>query len=458
MNTTNFQSSNKIRLQFTRAMSDMYQLEVPMYKKLLSLANDVNQNTIKQLSPLTTSENSLLKLEHHAAIRVGLASELSMIRRLFKVMGMQPVDYYDLSVAGIPVHSTAFRALKSNDLEISPFRIFCSLLRLDLIEDKKLQQQVNTILDKRQIFPEELLTLIELSEKQGGLTQRESDSFIDNALEVFRWHQNATVDKHTYDELKDAHGLIADIISFKGPHINHLTPKVLDIDACQAQFAPHDIKAKADVEGPPKRDCPILLRQTSFIAIAEDVIFTEGKTGTHNARFGEVEQRGIALTPKGRELYDRLLLQARNTDDQGMPYNIRLSEAFKQFPDTYDELRREELAYFHYASINSDNINENSNIQLNNIETLISQDLIKVTPIVYEDFLPVSAAGIFTSNLSSESKQTKELETIPMQKENSNREHFEEALGIKVENSFELYKRIQQESLNKALKDLSAKL
>ena len=31
------------------------------------------------------------------------------LRRLFAVMGLYPVGYYDLSVAGVPVHSTAFR-------------------------------------------------------------------------------------------------------------------------------------------------------------------------------------------------------------------------------------------------------------------------------------------------------------------------------------------------------------
>lgn len=453
MNTANFQSSNQIRLQFTQAMSNMYQLEVPLYKKLLLLANNVNQQAVKESLSLTTNENRLINLEHHAAIRLGSASELAMIRCLFKVMGMQPVDYYDLSAAGIPVHSTAFRALSSEDLEISPFRIFCSLLRLDLIEDVQLRKQANEILNKRQIFPEELLNLIDLSEKQGGLTQDQSYSFIEYTLEVFRWHQDATIDKHTYDKLKNAHGLIADIISFKGPHINHLTPKILDIDACQAQFMQYDIKAKAVVEGPPKRNCPILLRQTSFIAIAEEVIFAEGKIGTHTARFGEVEQRGIALTPKGRELYDRLLLQAKNAN-QETAYETRLNEAFREFPDTYEELRRQELAYFRYNSINTDSIDKNTNIQLNNIDDLISQNLIKVTPIVYEDFLPVSAAGIFTSNLSIESKQDGKLEATSIHREDINRGHFEAALGVKVKNSFELYESTQYESLSKTLKAL----
>lgn len=445
-----FQSTNEIRVQFTLAMSEMYQLEVPLYRKLLSLANSVNQETIDNSSPLTLDEFRFLQLEHHGAIRVGSASELFMIRRLFNVMGMHPVDYYDLSVAGIPVHSTAFRALNRDDLELSPFRVFCSLLRLDLIEDDQLREQANDILDKRQIFPGELIKLIDLSEKQGGLTVGEANSFIEYALEVFRWHQDSTVNKQTYDELKVAHALIADIVSFKGPHINHLTPKVLDIDACQEQFALHGIKAKAVVEGPPKRNCPILLRQTSFLAIAENVIFSDDKAGAHTARFGEVEQRGIALTPKGRELYDKLLLEARNTNIE-TDYDTRLDEAFKGFPDTYEEIRRQVLGYFHYTA---NTASKQISHQCNDIESLIKEGLIYTSPIVYEDFLPVSAAGIFTSNLSSEVNITTDLKTTPLLKENTNRKHFEEALGAKTENSFDLYQKVQEESLSNALKTL----
>ncbi|PWQ88651.1 DUF1338 domain-containing protein, partial [Enterococcus faecium] len=63
------------------------------------------------------------------------------------------------------------------------------------------------------------------------------------------------------------------------------------------------------VEGPPTRRHPILLRQTSFKALQETVAFRDqqGREGSHTARFGEIEQRGAALTPKGRQLYDKLL-------------------------------------------------------------------------------------------------------------------------------------------------------
>ena len=93
----------------------------------------------------------------------------------------------------------------------------------------------------------------------------------------------------------------------------------LDIDAVQAEMRRRSIAPKAVIEGPPRRDCPILLRQTSFKALEEPILFRQTNAttaaGTHTARFGEIEQRGVALTPKGRGLYDRLLASARQSSD-----------------------------------------------------------------------------------------------------------------------------------------------
>ena len=66
-------------------------------------------------------------------------------------MGMQPVGYYDLTPAGVPVHSTAFRAVHEQALQTSPFRVFTSLLRLELIENPDLRAFAETALAKRSI-------------------------------------------------------------------------------------------------------------------------------------------------------------------------------------------------------------------------------------------------------------------------------------------------------------------
>ncbi|MDC6668618.1 DUF1338 family protein, partial [Leclercia adecarboxylata] len=129
------------------------------------------------------------------------------------------------------------------------------------------------------IFTDTALALIAQAERDGGLDEADARRFVIDALETFRWHGDATVSLATYHALHDAHRLIADVVSFRGPHINHLTPRTLDIDAAQAGMLARGIDAKAVIEGPPPRRCPILLRQTSFKALEETVHFPSGDAG-----------------------------------------------------------------------------------------------------------------------------------------------------------------------------------
>ena len=429
-----------IRTLFSQAMSAMYRSEVPQYGTLMDLVRDVNAQTLAADPALraqldAAGELDRLDGERHGAIRLGTAQELSLIRRMFAVMGMAPVGYYDLSVAGIPVHSTAFRPVEAASLRHNPFRVFTSLLRLDLLEDRALAAEAEAILSQRQIVTDGALALIERAEANGSLTEDEAEAFVREALETFRWHSDATVSVETYDKLVAAHRLVADVVSFRGPHINHLTPRTLDIDAVQRMMPERGIDPKAVIEGPPQRSADILLRQTSFKALQEEVLF-HGTPGTHLARFGEIEQRGVALTPKGRALYDDALARVRAAEEGS--YAERLATGFAALPDDHGALRREGLAFYRYRAAQGALPRP-----ANSIEALIDMGALIADPQVYEDFLPVSAAGIFQSNLGSEDQSN--------YRPAANQEAFEAALGAPVADEMALYATTEAESLADAL-------
>ena len=369
-----------LRLAFSNALSEMYRREVPAYGTLLDIVADVNGS----------DEASRIAEERHGAIRVGTANELNLVGRVFALMGMEPVGYYDLGVAGLPVHSTAFRPVTKEGLEACPFRVFTSLLRLDAIADETLREDARETLSTRHILTDHALNHLDKAEAAGGIEERDADGFIDAVLDTFRWHRTARVRENTYRDLLQVSGLVADIVSFRGPHINHLTPRVTDIEQAQAMMTERGLQAKDKIEGPPARDCPILLRQTAFKALTEDVTFTDGVEGGHTARFGEIEQRGAALTRKGMTLYDA----AMGDGD------------FSRIPDDWDELEAGGLIY--------------------------GRD------VTYEDFLPVSAAGIFRSNLDSRSGEG--AVSASSQKE------FEAALGRPVIDRFAWYEAALSEA------------
>ncbi|CCP04541.1 hypothetical protein BN439_3518 [Erwinia amylovora Ea644] len=327
-------------------------------------------------------------------------------------------------------------------LQINPFRVFTSLLRLELIDDAALRQRAGEILAQRDIFTPRLRELLALWQQQGGLKEGEADDFVRQALETFRWHQQASVDLKTYHALLAQHRLIADVVCFRGPHINHLTPRTLDIDRVQQLMPENGITPKETIEGPPARRCPILLRQTSFKALSEAIDFTDRLQGMHSARFGEIEQRGVALTPKGRELYDRLLAEAsKQKFADNASYQQHLRAVFVDFPDDAGELRREQLAWYRYRR--NPRIAAAPGLDL---ESLIASGAVVAEPITYEDFLPVSAAGIFQSNLGGDSHHASSG--------HASQAAFEQALGATVADAFSLYQQCQQESLDRLQLDV----
>ncbi|MGA7507431.1 MAG: VOC family protein [Erwinia billingiae] len=436
-------SADSLRAGFASAMSAMYQQEVPQYGTLLKLVSQVNAEVLAQNPALKQqlerdNELSRLSVERHGAIRVGTAAELAMLRQVFAIMGMYPVGYYDLSQAGVPVHSTAFRPVDDDALNANPFRLFTSLLRLELIDDPSLQQQAAEILAARDIFTPRCRELVSLHQEQGGLNAQQAEEFIPEVLETFRWHRQTTVDQRTYQALLDQHRLIADVVCFPGCHINHLTPRTLDIDRVQAMMPDVGITPKAIIEGPPRREVPILLRQTSFKALDEAVRFRDAQQGTHTARFGEIEQRGIALTAKGRELYDRLLKESETGTDNRV-HQQKLGDIFQAFPDDARTLRVQQLAWFTFRLSEKGRAHPEQIAGQQNIETLLDAGLISATPMIYEDFLPVSAAGIFQSNLGSETKARSQG--------HSSKAEFEKALGAAVQDEIALYAQRQKASL-----------
>jgi uncharacterized glyoxalase superfamily metalloenzyme YdcJ len=439
---------NAMRARFTELLSDMYRKEVPLYGDLIRIVDTVNKEHFasKHGSADAASIDQLPPrhgLERHGAIRLGSPQELHTMRRLFSIFNMQAVGYYDLSVVGFPLHATAFRPLDLTAISCNPFRVFTTLLRHDLLTTET-QELASTILARRRLFSDRLLKLIDKWEAEGPLSQPEMDEILQESLQIFKWHGTALASLEEYDCLKREHPIVADIVCFPTAHINHLTPRTWDIDEVQRKMIDEGIPSKENIEGPPLRECSILLRQTSFKALVEPVHFN-GTQGFHTARFGEIEQRGAALTPKGKALYDRLLGAARQkaeaADSAKTPFDTILREEFKQFPDTWTDLQTQGLIFCRYTpTIGSEQTGNAMHGKSAQLSTLLDNGLIDFTPLTYEDFLPVSAAGIFTSNIGT-SVTRRVMKPMPDQA------GFEKALRASTMNEMELYQTLQSQSL-----------
>lgn len=358
----------ELRARLARALSTLYGTEVPAYNTLVEVSEAVNADVLAAMGAEAERLGSIARVtaERHGAIRVGTPAEIAQVARVFGACGMRPVGFYDLREADppIPVVSTAFRPTDPAELAANPFRVFTSLLVVDdrRFFDAATQAQLEEFLGARRLFPDELLQLADRAESEGGLSSYDADRFLELATASFALSPEP-VDRAWYEHLESISSVAADIGGVASTHINHLTPRVLDIDDLYRRMTDRGITMIDRIQGPPRTSKPdVLLRQTSFRALAEPRAFREADgsvtTGALSVRFGEVEARGVALTPAGRALYDERGLDA--------------------FPDTEQELHDAGLAYYRR---DGDGV---------------------LHPIVYEDFLPKSAAGIFASNLTSE--------------------------------------------------------
>lgn len=360
-------SPTDLRTRFAAALSALYGSEVPAYTTLVEVSAEVNADVLASRADAERFGSiERVTAERHGAIRIGTPEEMAQVARVFGACGMYPVGFYDLREAtpAIPVVSTAFRPLARGELAENPFRVFTSLLVVDdrRFFDEGLEAELREFLGCRTLFPDELLALADRMESAHGLSAADADRFLELAVSSFALSPEP-VDRAWYSRLEAVSSVAADIGGVASTHINHLTPRVLDIDDLYARMTDRGIEMIDRIQGPPRTDkVDVLLRQTSFRALAEPRTFreTDGSlsTGDLRVRFGEVEARGVALTPKGRELYDTLGIDA--------------------FPATDAELDAEDLAYY------------------------VRDDAGALRPIVYEDFLPKSAAGIFASNLTSD--------------------------------------------------------
>ncbi|MBR7828512.1 VOC family protein [Actinospica sp. MGRD01-02] len=453
----------RLRAAFAQRLSRMYGREVPAYTTLVDVSREVNEDVLRAQGADAERLGSIGRVgaERHGAIRVGTPREMQQVARIFGALGMRPVGFYDLRDAAssaVPVVSTAFRPVEAAELERNPFRVFTSMLTPadPRFFDADLRARLEAFLADRELFPPELLALADRAEAEGELPEEAAERFLDLAVSAFELSQEP-VDKAWYETLERVSAVAADIGGVRSTHINHLTPRVLDIDELYRRMGAHGIEMIDSIQGPPRWHGPdVLLRQTSFRALAEPrtLRLADGTVavGSLRVRFGEVEARGIALTRSGRELYDRLLTlvdrEAASRPDEPRSDVARRVWA-EHLPGTERDLAAQGLGYFTYHL--SPARPRDGSRPPGTADELVRQGWATARPIVYEDFLPRSAAGIFQSNLSGAGSKDEGHDGMAY-----DAQRIAADIDRDVLDPFDLYEQQQSESLARLAQELGS--
>jgi len=210
---------------------------------------------------------------------------------------------------------------------------------------------------------------------------------------------------------------------------------------------------KDSTEGP-AADTPVLLRQDSYKALTEPVCFTnaDGRTvdTSHTARFGEIEQRFYATTPKGRALYDRCLAAADAAKERhpGLAkkdfaaYERLAREAFAPFPKQLIELVEQGLVFARFHATDAGRAAAKAGrLPSQDLVALARAGHVAIEGLRYEDFLPISAAGIFASNLQQYGTQS-----TAHAKPTYTQAQLEAVLGREIIDPSETYAALEAES------------
>lgn len=210
---------------------------------------------------------------------------------------------------------------------------------------------------------------------------------------------------------------------------------------------------KDSTEGPAE-GTPILLRQDAYKALTEPVTFTEPDgskvESVHTARFGEIEQRFYATTLTGRKLYDDALAAAdvMKEKNPGLlkkdpdAYLAAYSDCFQTFPKTLGGLLEKKLVYGRFSATPKGLAAAKTGITTTDLNELVKLGYVQAEGLRYEDFLPVSAAGIFASNLGQYgTKSTAAAKPV------YTKEMLEKIMGRPIVDSNVIYHGLQSESL-----------
>ena len=256
--------------------------------------------------------------------------------------------------------------------------------------------------------------------------------------------------KHISRESLDAHRKLTPSPGAVDTLVNALTQRLRESDLELHKLNHSGFK---DFTEGPSEDTPVLLRQDAYKALTEPVEFTNTDGSVvktvHTARFGEIEQRFYATTPEGRDLYDKCLTvaDAAREKDPSLPtrdfpaYEALYAEPFRAIPKALPELLQKGVVYGRYSPTPK-GLAAKGRIGTTDRFELVRLGYAQVEGLRYEDFLPISAAGIFASNLNQygtkSTAATKPTYTKAM---------LEEVMGRKIIETDAAYQAMEDESL-----------
>ena len=341
----------------------MYGAEVPAYNTLVDVSTEVNRDTCAADDRLGSLER--VTAERHGAIRVGSARELADVADLFAAFGMYPVGFYDLREAAspVPVVSTAFRPIDADELARNPFRVFTSMLATADARffDADLRARVERFVGSASAVRPRADRRGQAHRRRRRCRQPRADEFVAAAVSAFALSREP-IDRGWYEELAAVSAVAADIAGVT--YHAHQPPD--PAGARHRRVVPADDRPRHHDDR--RHPGPTALARPRC-AVAADVVSGTGRTAPlpRRRRHGHRRHPAGALR-RGRGARGGAdTRRAGNATTPRWPLPDPAAAWGQYFPATDAEMAADGLAYYRGGD--------------------------PTKPVVYEDFLPASAAG-----------------------------------------------------------------
>lgn len=425
---------DEMRSKYIEMLTDQFQEKFLDYGVLSDLVRDINNITLIQNTALY--EQLIQQRERHFFSQVlcahyvlNNAEDLEWLRRIFAIIGLFPVGFYQLGSPDFPLPSTLFRPLQHEAIRRQPFRILLSVRNLTETQGISGMQPLERLASRTQLKGQ-FIEFIYKFEKYGMLNAVEAQHFLTALMQYVHPECQSLSPQawmsETTQNLNPAR---------QNAFIGQMTLPCLNMEKATQLTRDLGLDPLDHLEAPSQRNYPILSNKMSILLKSP-----HSSESAHRCQF-QIEQRGLALTAKGLKLvqgiFKHLVVELAQKTRTISQQRRLINQAFKSLPDSDVTLYRQGLAYFRFC-LNPDAMPVAlGSYTKQDVPQLLRHQVIQLVPIMFEDIVQPDLSQYAPALLEQHKKQ------------------FEAGLGCPVHDPMPYYALWQEESLQRCLKILN---
>lgn len=425
--------SDELRSRYIKRVNDHFYIKNHEYAIISDVIKDINNIEmikspilLEKLKKQGERDFYIQELELHYKIINQI--DLSIVCRIFAVLGLFPVGFILQGSLQNPVPCTLFRPINNSNAKKHYIRIKLSYAYASKAYNKTQNDKVDT-----SKTCQNLKQYIDKFEKNSYFIDSDIEKFLEEVIDYLHPEFNTSkVAQETHNRfLRD------------GNSICEIRFPTLSLTRTLSMIRKYKFDIDCTVNLPEARKYPLLYNLAKIFLKSPNIC--PDQTNVQNDALSQIQlvQRGIALTPKGKSQYSKILAEFFLEQNQCNKKNDNLQRSinrnFRKFPDSTSQLYQEGLAYFSFKLKPNIDVSNDKNWNKEDLTDLIYSNHVDVMPIMFDGLMDTQALKI---------NQLDELVK-------AHKCAFEEKLECAIQDEHEYYLMLQHQSMQQCLAALN---